>query len=137
MIITQTHLNTLHSLNLAGCDHGSECYFIDMGEFGIKCYTEEYSRDFAYSKQTEAYQKGIAPKAGMTFEVEIRGVLRYCYTTQIATLISSDRFKELETEFEALAEKHGFPIWDICYRNVGFIDGKMVMIDFGPVTLSA
>ena len=119
---------------------GHVCRFFTIGEIGVKVYGEKHeSAKRAYEIQERASQLGLGPAVGDYWEICLRlGAGRhisiYGYLTQIAD--TSEYFEHWQCkELHADMKKHGFPDWDTFGGNVGTIDGKLVCLDFEPVSM--
>lgn len=75
---------------------GVSCTFFKItSKWGIKSYTNRSNRDNAYYAQYDVALCGLAPKVGETFEVEIGDETIYCYVTEVAEPIHSEKFTNL------------------------------------------
>lgn len=135
--------------------HGAECVFIRVNRTeGIKIYPSKICANFAIKRQRQAYKYGIAPKVLSKVEkcfFDIKAYLdvgdEYCYfyKTQVAKKIDKNLARRMNSTsdikyFEKLKEmdkirlafkKLGWSQGDFHSDNLGKINGKMVVIDFG------
>lgn len=112
-------------------DSGSECYFYNVG---LKLYSSKVQCMKARARQLKAYKAGIAP---FVFSNLIKVDKEYGYVTELARRcrkISDIGMSELGTKIRGLGWD---PDYDVSFRedNVGYIGKKLVLIDFGSMTL--
>jgi len=133
---------------------GISCFFVRFNhEWGIKVYYQEDKRDDSYNRQAEAAEYGLGPAVGDVFDVPIGSSTYWCYVTQIADLPVSpyeyirngdedgywdaldewaeDYYDDIAFLAVALYEKIAWRFEDTHAGNVGFINGRLVCIDFG------
>ncbi len=135
---------------------GCECFFIRFGSRGIKVYMYVETRDRAYSNQVWLHSKGLAPRAYYKGEVLIRGYrgrdgdsTGYCYETELADVFDYNFHRSLMDHGDKTEESDEYIgrfndgceelSDDLCElgihwvddheENVGFIDGRPVLID--------
>ncbi len=128
---------------------GCECYFLKFGSRGIKVYTGPVTRDRAYTNQVWLHSKGLAPRAYFKGLVKItnrkgsRDCVWYCYETECAETFDykryysdpdgyddyRERFHTAVKELKEESDKLGVSWYDCHKGNVGFIDGRAVIID--------
>jgi hypothetical protein len=131
--------------------HGVSCYFVPVTPFwGVKVYGSFYDRDEARDTQKEAAKYDLAPRVGKSYDLP-EGP---CYVTEIAEVVapfnsefepdcqtdsSLDDWEELESEYryemneliDELEDKIDWTFRDDHLGNVGYLNGRMVCIDFG------
>lgn len=109
---------------------GSSCSYISLGYYGIKCYVrDKKNRDYAYKTQQKLHKLGLAPAVSGRFTMKFSGKNMYCYLTRHAhttTRASVKELVELRKKLVSLGYKHTSDVVD---RNVGYVDGKLVLID--------
>ena len=102
-------------------------------------------RDIFYERQRTAAKHGLGPAVYGKIEVEINGVTRYGFLTEIVKIYKNTwnydhkaaqefkrfRTKHLEELRNNLLEKTGFEFIDAHVWNVGIKKKKLVCIDFG------
>lgn len=126
---------------------GVSCKFIKINdEIGIKVYRRLEDRDRAFRKQKEMFEHGYAPNVGVSFEIDGN----FCYTTQVVTPIAEgDKYyayhydkiakslsllmPNLKAEMSELCTNMrnvGYHYYDAHVANFGWLNDKMVCIDF-------
>ena len=129
---------------------GCNCVFIKFDDkWGIKTYYYAKERDIAVERQACMAKLGFAPNVGTSFNV---GEDKFCYMTQLAIPVvdcterNNERWsiacQEAEAEYPKIRddikklcnEMHnaGYDraFWDTHLGNYGFIERKLVCIDF-------
>ncbi len=128
---------------------GVSCKFIKLDDmWGIKVYRNKEIRDNAVMRQTKMYGLGYAPAIGASFDI---GDDKFCYITEVAIPIvdytpeNADKFvimcRMAEEEYPGIREevsklvknmrKNDYDYFDDHYGNFGWLNGKLVCIDFG------
>jgi hypothetical protein len=117
-------------------ESGIEAEFYVVNGVGLKFYEDKYSADFAYETQKLAAEHWLGPK--VFNKINIKGI-GFGFITEIADTSIEDYWEEDSEEYETLSEElnnigifHG----DLHGGNIGTINGKIVCIDFGPVSTS-
>jgi hypothetical protein len=126
---------------------GHCCRFVDLGDgVGAKIYgdrkTATEKGQAAYESQKKAYEHGIAPAVGDEFTIRLRlgskqMIKIYGYLTEVAkpagdSVYDCQDYRDLLDEMEEI----GFLSYDVSDDNCGWIDGKLVCIDFDPASIS-
>ena len=111
-------------------ESGAECIFFRFETVGLKAYKMEYDRDHAHEHQSIAYDWGIAPEPFSKIEIPHQN--RFCYFTEIAEECVHLSYDEYDAIRDALAEC-GLQNTDLADRNCGYVNGELVVIDFGPI----
>lgn len=121
---------------------GMVCHFVKLDDdWGVKCFRRERKRNECYNWQKKAAAVGLGPKVGEMFSFG----KYFCYITQVAEVyhniesmdwddycdIERDNQDEIDKLKAELEEKIGFWFSDDHIGNIGFINGRMVCIDFG------
>jgi hypothetical protein len=125
---------------------GVHCQFIKLdASWGIKVYRGRKDvRDRAFNQQSAMAQVGYAPQVGESFDVGDN----FCYVTQVAQpLIEGDRDggSDYNDEFSIIEKRysdemfdvvdemrqHGFYMSDVHAANFGWLNNKLICIDFG------
>lgn len=135
-----------HALEKGGWDaDGCECIFISLSEFiGAKVFVHEQAALEVIKWQKCGHDNGLAPGTGTTlFTLKLergfwwQGCHRhaaYYFITEKAIVVPYDHegldpdMENLEDEFKNM---FGKPPTDYGCRNVGYVDDKLVMIDWG------
>jgi hypothetical protein len=107
--------------------------------FGVKFYYCPLDRDYAWNRQKLAHENGFAPETGQRVDAISKNGFRMCgYMTEMAEkdrtkdhLLAVEHREGLERIYE---QTFGSEARDIRGANIGRIDGRVVMIDFGPLT---
>lgn len=128
---------------------GVECYFIPLAalnwpRLGVKIYPNSISRDYAWDKQRTFAKKGLAPRVGGKFTISMpkfsdlmdenryaKKKLLYCYVTELAENVG---FTRISTKDQSRFKRAGYSTRDLHDDNVGTLNGKVVLIDFGPMS---
>ncbi len=134
---------------------GCQCFFVKLGNRGLKVYRTPEERDQAYSNQVWLHSKGLAPRAYFKGKVLIKDCAvghgfedreTYCYESELAEVFSwkyrkendlsyedyakyVDRFEDASTEIKRKLRKLDIMWYDDGRCNVGFVDGQAVLID--------
>lgn len=123
--------------------HGVECVFIKINKNeGIKIYPEKRDAKFAMERQKQAYKYGIAPKVLSKVEkcffdmysyLDEETTHCYFYKTQVAEKVGNRTIKNRQemNEIKSIFKKLKWCDGDFHSGNLGKINGKMVVIDFG------
>jgi hypothetical protein len=120
---------------------GVDAIFIKLDDTtGFKFYSSEEKAESCYVKQAYAHGKGIAPFAGEFVRFDWRSRGWYGFFTQVAQVGSdvhgadglgdSDEHTDLINEAADMLRSVGFQDEDMHMGNFGYIDGRMVVIDF-------
>lgn len=131
MILTRTELSSLEVADFTTFDSGYEAVFTTIGNVGVKLYQTRKARDFAYKLQKKAHELEIGPEVGTKFSIQKNGFRWHGYTTQIAGKPSYEEYEEHIVELENKASQI-MSTGDLAQSNCGMINGKLVVIDFGP-----
>jgi hypothetical protein len=115
---------------------GIDCkYFEYTKKWGIKLYHNKHKRDKTFFLQSYGYRYKIAPKCFKRFTVKLGSVKWYGYFTQKTRVLSSHRsesfFYKINSQLSKIYKRIKWKQWDIHYTNVGYLNGKLVCIDFG------
>jgi len=109
--------------------------------FGVKFYYSAIDRDYAWNRQKLAHENGFAPEVGQRVDAITKDGSRICgYMTEVAEKDEDiDREDRIALNHRAglkraYKQTFGSEARDIRGANIGRIDGKVVMIDFGPLT---
>lgn len=135
---------------------GVECVFIKLDRTtGLKIYSSKEERDYAYDLQKKIYEDfDLAPPVYTKFELkhfksyyndetcsrtlehEIDSKL-FGYVTHVANAPShySTRFHGMFDKLIKEADACGIDTSDISEENVGYYKNKLVLIDFGMVSM--
>jgi hypothetical protein len=127
-IVTSEQLRTSPN----GCD----CVFVIVGNAGMKCYVDKDFRDRFYRMQRWFALRGLAPDAWFCFDfIGPDGDTLYAYYSEIAEVKGKDNWREYSAWANELSKEldseHGIYWGDNHSGNVGRINGKTVIIDFG------
>lgn len=102
-------------------------------EWGIKFYRNEEIRNECFYNQRDAYPHGIAPDSHCMLDFEEDGL--YAYITEhvdTGNYLTDEDFESLKEE----AENLNIATDDLDpNRNVGYLNGNPVIIDFDPITM--
>lgn len=117
-------------------------------KFGIKVYSEWRHAQAAYLAQKAAARKGLAPKVGKMLIVNhkktgSKDALYFGYETQKAKPVPKVRGSEWNSpvwtrqysDFERKLLDHDIIAGDFSPQNCGIINGRLVWLDFGPISL--
>jgi hypothetical protein len=143
-------------LDKEAVDWGVEALFFPINSYeGVKLYRCVKDAKLAHQCQEEAYGFGLGPKVKSALlefifpygsekvipQIKGRFPLgkSYGYYTQLADIdeaqkIITDNEEQLEDLRADCMEKLSFQCSDLWDRNIGAIDGRLVMIDFGFAT---
>jgi hypothetical protein len=125
--------------------NGSFNLFFKLSDkIGLKLCPSRRRRDENYSWQNEAFRAGLGPETyGIIDNVTYEGARWYGYFTEIAEVIegyvkkSSDEKNDIRKKYNSGVKKLkeelkriDFPGSDFHPGNIGWIDGRMVCIDF-------
>lgn len=114
------------------CDgRGAECKFYVRGGVGYKIYRSKRARDYAFRTQKIFHAEGLAPAVG--HKMSWWG--RPGYTTELAEVparMSKKRWNDLD-RLCSRTKDLDFVYYDSHEGNIGYVKGKMVFIDFGPL----
>ena len=136
---------------------GCQCHFIRFGDKGIKVYRSREERDKSYNNQYRLSCIGLAPKCYFKADVEITGRNSwhgYAFETELADCRGSvkrpkldrwhsDACKDEWAEYDKECRRFNEALNDLGDRlreagctweddhsgNVGFIDGRAVLVD--------
>jgi len=137
--ITKTKRSILKTIDPELAPTGSESTYIQISRsVGAKLFDDSIQRDYTYNGQKFAYVNGFGPNVGQRFVIKIKGRKYYSYITEHAGPATCDiDYTEKDKLLEVL-EKHGWAIQDYKGhegdRNLGLIKGKLVCVDFGPMS---
>lgn len=132
----------------SGTRIGNWCIFVPFGNgWGVKLYSSEYERDWAWIAQGYAAEVNAAPKVGMTFSMRVTPSMRnlrphevplgdevFGYVTECVEIpkygITTEEYCTLEKKLLAI----GLDMWDTTlHSNVGYLaNGTAVQYDFDP-----
>ena len=133
--------------------NGSEARFLRINkQVGIKIYSTKESRDFAVQKQRQFSKYGLGPAVYGQFMVSAETLQRipkwnsetftaqsqyYTYITQAANMTKPwpEEIAEFERKLEETFPNDEFCTGDFRDGNFGRIKRKLVLIDFGMLTL--
>lgn len=111
-------------------------------KWGIKCYYSQWERDLCFDRQKLAAKFGLAPKVGPKLLVSThrRKNRLYCFITEVVQTVreycqthpnydwyDDEQYEQLR---QNLQDKCNLDGNDMHGGNVGFIEDKMVCIDF-------
>ena len=139
MNLTAKNLRALHDKCMSDdwLLYGTECLFIAHKKIGYKFYWAAWDRDHAFKNQKEFYNKGLAPRVYKRFsflkEPYIDSDRIYGYTTQVATIKGPNKSSDV---YSFLRSSDCPESYDCHDDNFGYIGNKLVIIDFGPSSLS-
>jgi len=129
---------------LSGCN-GS---YVKMDErFGVK-FSKTDNMEKNFQRQAKAALFGLGPKCfGYFTYTTKRGYTYGCYVTENAEIIcdpndsfsyeapeGSTIYEDMEKLVKVMRKKTGFNFRDAHVGNIGFIDGRLVCIDFGHMS---
>ena len=139
--------STLQSFDSNNASSGSECFFINHRDFGIKLYACETEANRVASRQRTASKHGLGPEVlseviaydipdGLSKLIAsgrpaLGGLVLYGYETEVVEIRKGmvEGVEELRMKFR---ESIGQVLYDSGSRNVGFRgNGEMVCVDFG------
>ena len=128
---------------------GVECMFIHLTKsVGVKIFTNKGRAERSCKRQRKAYRLGFAPKVLSRVkkcytnnlhhldhnDVLCGEVFCHCYMTQVVETrrnYSDNAIEKLEKKVRRARMSSG----DLHNGNIGVIDGELVMIDFGDVSM--
>jgi hypothetical protein len=127
--------------------HGVSCYFVPLDDnWGVKVYESASKRDENICMQARAAEHGLGPEVGESFDLPDG---QYCYVTERAELLDfvneddahfnyeddeawqHENWDEINELTTALQREIGFRFYDVHAANFGYIEGRLVCIDFG------
>lgn len=118
-------------------------------KWGIKCYYCKQERDLCFERQKLAAKFGLAPKVGPKLLVSTgrKGNRLYCFITEVVKTYREyqkthpgydvDDDPQSEVLRETLLKECGLDGGDMHYGNIGFINDKLVCIDFSHMNWAA
>ena len=129
--------------------YGSSCIFVPLTKkIGAKIYFDGSNRNFSHSNQIHAHSNGMGSRVGDKFEMNflciseqnderyVREAYKrkvYGYLTEIAehveTISRSDKM-DICKKLKSI----GLKSHDLDARNLGRINGKLIVIDFDMLT---
>lgn len=122
---------------------GAECYFVPFSNGrALKLFFEKREARLSRMRQNKAWKAGIGPRVYSDLRAyrmrDYHGNFTDCnwwgYWTEIAQPCnSSDLDKEMPL-LQAYRKVFGRPYLDISSRNMGYIKGKLVVVDFGSMS---
>jgi len=131
--------------------NGVSCVFVPLTKkVGAKLYFDVNNRNFSHRNQTHAQSYGIGPRTGDRFEMNflcmsqqsdyryVRDAVKskvYGYLTEIAEPVERVSRSEKKIICEKL-KSIGLQTYDLGTRNLGKINGKLIVIDFDMATHS-
>ena len=125
---------------------GVSCRFINLdSQWGIKVYHYSNKRDEAYDRQKAMAACDCGPQVGIKFDA---GEGNYCYISQVAMLVATQNenggyggklgdismnpiFQQLRTNLLKKMSDNGYDMTDCHAGNFGYLENKLVCIDFG------
>lgn len=125
---------------------GSECRFIPINDkIGIKTYRSKRERDFAFRGQRIGFKHKIAPRASTRFTLEgTASSYKYGYITRTVKTLTYDAFLDKKQNDKVFYESFlylvkqlqncGLSTGDLDQRNVGFLNKRLLCIDFGELS---
>lgn len=129
----------LTDLSPSGC----ECAFVPFGRwFGIKCYTRQHVRDFAFRVQRHAAWAGLGPWAYLTFDCpdpRPTSCRLYCYVTRRVKTVTRRTYEDRLDERLRLDQRAALVLGGTHYdgkpANYGLdaLD-RLVILDFGRLS---
>lgn len=122
--------------------HGQECVFYAHNNKGYKLYATKGEARRSLRRQRYLYKLGIAPKPYKMFSLKksVRHSpnpgytvsYRYGYCTELATMRSyNEKFPRYYEQIYSVLDRVGMYWEDAHHKNIGFINNKPVIIDFG------
>lgn len=116
---------------------GQEAIFIIKNDVGHKLYTTRAEARQALRRQRFFYKLGIAPKPGKMFRIARdlysdyhQRTFRYGYTTEVAA--TGMHFPQKQRDhIEEVLLRYNIYWSDMADMNMGMINNKPVIIDFG------
>ena len=118
----------LNLLQLIGTGSVCKC-FVFNETLVIKTYAQMKARNDAFIRQKRAFEVGIAPPAYYRTRGKYQGDIRYVYISARAEV--RWRYNEDYPWVIEEMKKLGYGTADCCYTNLGYWNGKPVVIDFG------
>jgi hypothetical protein len=134
-------------------ESGCESVFVKLNnKVGLKLYSTQKERDFAYNLQNKVEKYSLAPTAYDKVSLDDYEIKWdedsncqliprkkkkiYGYTTAVASKpnLSNRFYSKLENLIEQ-AKNHGLETCDIHEANVGYFNRRLVIIDFGRITM--
>lgn len=128
---------------------GQSGMFIDLGPYGVKLYSDEWTAMAAFEKQRKAFKNNIGPEPYCRVTVTINSIEYYGYLTEVVEVLEpdtmsrtdlcsgdwADYWDEYENDINRLIrqlEKIGLHAVadDMHPGNIGFKDGKVLCVDF-------
>ena len=97
---------------------------------GVKLFTSEEDRDYAYAYQKYACSKGFGPKIGEKIQVGSKPG----YLTELANMKRTST-EDLEKLKKKMKKIH-LDFMDNHWGNVGYVRGKLVCIDFDKYSVA-
>jgi len=115
---------------------GIEALFFVVDDIGVKLYDNKKCADFAYTTQRLASEHYLGPR--VFSRINVKGV-GFGFLTEVADTSEfydwdedSEECDDLRDELYKIGIDHG----DLHEDNVGTIEGRLVCIDFGPISAS-
>ena len=139
---TKTKRSILKTIDPSHAPSGSESTYIQISRtVGAKLFSDQEQRDYTYNGQKFGYVNGFGPNVGQRFTITIMNTKYYSYITEHAGPANCDvNYVEKDELLKTMAG-HGWTVGDyrseVGNRNLGVIKGKLVCIDFGPISRDA
>jgi hypothetical protein len=95
--LAKSFIESSYSANRDNSPSGCACTFFKIDDkWGIKTYRRREDRDICYETQWKASSYGLGPEVGERFEFRVDEKTIYCYTTEIAESLYSERYYFLQ-----------------------------------------
>lgn len=146
-----SELEVLSKISSGHSSMGGQCKFIDLGNgFGLKMYEKDDTRlgvpfgIVSYYAQKYAASFGLGPEVGQIFQLDVGGGTYIVFVTEVVQTMA-DYTIDFECTQESKLDPHGelreqmhtdfvnvlkSYYGDAHYGNLGFKNGKCIVIDF-------
>ena len=135
---------------------GCECLYLQISPtVAIKIYSTLAKAQFAHKRQSKAYKAGIAPKVLSTvsscslhnlnqdIQYELEYIFKsdyhrtgFFYKTQVAKTKNIKNLQRNLNHIINIFQRFKWRASDIRIDNVGYVNDKLVAVDFGQITTS-
>ena len=138
-------VNTLDRTVFQKSRSGAECIYIRVTKTtGVKIFACREDAEYSISRQRKAHKIGIGPEVlSPVHKCGIKGLpefedytkaFAYFYITEVASGVGKRVTDEVVYRLEDMLESIGLGQNDLHEDNIGRINGKPVVIDFGPAS---
>lgn len=123
---------------ILNCEHGISSYYYKINEkIGVKFFNNKNERDDSKIFQKSAYYAGLAPNVYESIYHE--GFWGY-YTDNVEMLHKKYSWQNMPRKIHKQIDKLGEELYNACnfdvdynWKNFGYLDNKLVCVDFGYV----